>query len=342
MVRICKQGYSTHALAITAMEHKLMKLFNQRQPGTMIHIMLPQESVDGLLYGINLADVKEAPRLGPTMVLGEGMPHRFATMVVANDKTGTIERTPGTMWRRLDKAYVTHLHFLEMGWLKEGLELGMRPIKDSNWLPQEKWSAHLLADVNPKLDGNAVPSPPITHSSGRGGGRGSSRGWGESSDDNASASSLDQHPESRDGGRGRKGGGRGRGSTKWSVNDTSKRYRSSSRDRSRSGGVGKVPRGRGHGRGEDRATSHRDRHDNRPAAPPGVIRTSTQGTGWGAPAPPAPAPFVWMQQPASGNPGGPAQTIVPPPIPDSGALAVAWWSSLSTAEKNRIQSQSKG
>jgi hypothetical protein len=96
MVRICKQGYSTHALAITAMEHKLMKLFNQRQTGTMIHIMLPQESVDGLQHGINMADVKEAPRLGPSVVLVEGRPHRFAMMVVANDKTGTHDRAnPG-------------------------------------------------------------------------------------------------------------------------------------------------------------------------------------------------------------------------------------------------------
>ncbi len=68
------------------------------------------------------------------------------------------------------------------------------------------WTAHLLADINPKLDGSVVPSPTIIHSSGRGGGRGESRGWGESSDDNASASSI-EYPESRDGLRGRKGGG---------------------------------------------------------------------------------------------------------------------------------------
>ena len=81
-------------------------------------------------------------------------------MVVSNDKTGVIERAKDAQWRRLDKAYVTYLHYQEVGWLKEGLEKGMKPIKDTPWRTQDQWSAHLLSEAMPKLDGHPVPLAP--------------------------------------------------------------------------------------------------------------------------------------------------------------------------------------
>ena len=269
-----------------------MRLFNQRQMGTMIHILEPNESVAGLLAGVDINWIKEMPSLGKVQVQMGGRHHRFATMVVSNDKTGVIERAKDAQWRRLDKAYVTYLHYQEVGWLKEGLEKGMKPIKDTPWRTQDQWSAHLLSEAMPKLDGHPVPPAPqpgIHYRSG-GGGRGESGGWGESSDDSrGSTSGRDNHPESQDGWRSstRRGGGRARAS-KWTSTPAGQaNKRNHSRSRSHSphqqdpNQRERVVRSRTQGRGTGRF--------DRQHAPSGQQRTSGSGVGGGVTAPPPPA-----------------------------------------------------
>jgi hypothetical protein len=43
IVRVTGQGYTSLQLAVAAMEQKAVRLFNQRQMGTMIHILEPDE-----------------------------------------------------------------------------------------------------------------------------------------------------------------------------------------------------------------------------------------------------------------------------------------------------------
>ncbi len=74
-------------------------------------------------------------------------------MVVDPLMAKIIERSRDSKWRRLDRSFLTNLHFQEHGWLKAGLEKERSSLNLSVWYPHQEWVRILQAHADARPDG---------------------------------------------------------------------------------------------------------------------------------------------------------------------------------------------